>query len=177
MTCAPVDPRLLRERSASFVDLLVGCVDAGAGVGFLAPLPRAKAEAYWAQVAREIGEGRRLLFAAFEGDALVGSVQLEPARRETAPHRAEVQKLLVDPRARRRGVARALMARAEAAALARGRTLLLLDTFEGTVADAMYRRWGWAVAGRIPDYAMDPAGDLKPLVLFYKDLRPSSRAS
>ena len=173
----PIDARALLEQRAAFARLLVETVDAGGGIGFLAPLALPKAEAYWAEVARELDEGHRLLFAAREDGALVGSVQVELARRETAPHRAEVQKLIVDPRWRGRGVARALMARAEAAARERGRTLLMLDTFEGTVADGMYRRWGWTVVGTIPDYALDPRGVLRPLVLFHKALGPHARAA
>lgn len=167
-----LDAAALRRDAAAFADLLAATVDAGGGIGFLAPLDAARAAAYWEGVAREVDEGRRVLLAARDGDALVGAVQLEPARRETGPHRAEVQKLMVHPRERGRGVARALMARVEAEALALGRTLLLLDTFEGTVADTMYRRWGWTVVGTVPGYALDPRGVLRPLVLFCKALGP-----
>ena len=44
---------------------------------------------------------------------LVGTVMLELVSSPNQPHRAEVQKLLVHPSARRRGLARALMLRAE----------------------------------------------------------------
>jgi ribosomal protein S18 acetylase RimI-like enzyme len=171
----PVDARALRDQRAAFARLLVETVHAGGGIGFLAPLSLAKADSYWARVAIEMEEGRRLLLAAREGADLVGSVQVELATRETGPHRAEVQKLMVDPRWRGQGIAKALMAGAEAAARGRGRTLLLLDTFEGTVADGMYRRWGWRVVGTIPSYAIDPRGDLRTLVLFSKETGPHGR--
>lgn len=177
MRYEPVDARALLAQRDDFADLLARTVDAGGGIGFLAPLARAKAEAYWDGVARELDEGHRLLLAARGDAALVGSVQVELARRETAPHRAEVQKLMVDPGWRGRGVAKALMARAEDAALARGRTLLLLDTFEGSVADGMYRRWGWTVVGTIPSYAIRPHGGLGTLVLFRKETGPHARAT
>ena len=172
----PVGARTLLDQRAAFADLLVATVDAGGGIGFLAPLRRERAEAYWDGVARELDEGHRLLFALREDGALVGTVQLELARRETGLHRAEVQKLMVDPRRRGRGAGRALMDAAEEAARARGRTLLLLDTFEGTVADAMYRRWGWTVVGTVPEYALDPRGTLRDLVLFHKRLGPHAPA-
>jgi ribosomal protein S18 acetylase RimI-like enzyme len=176
MLYEPVDARALEAQSASFVDLLVRTVDDGAGIGFLAPLGPAQAESYWAGVAREVEEGHRILLAARDGPRLAGSVQVELARRETGPHRAEVQKLMVDPRARRQGIAKALMERAERAARERGRTLLMLDTFEGSVADGMYRRWGWTVVGTIPSYAISPQGDLRRLVLFYKETGAHERA-
>ena len=63
---------------------------------------------------------------------IVGSVQLHPAWAPNQPHRADVAKLLVHQRARRRGLARALMADLEARAAANGFTLLVLDTCQGT---------------------------------------------
>lgn len=163
----------LLARRAVFAGLLKATVDAGGGIGFLAPLDPRRADAYWEGVARELDADHRLLYAAFdERDGLVGSAQLELATRETGLHRAEVQKLMVEPRARGRGVARSLMAHVEREARERGRTLLMLDTFEGTPADTMYRRWGWAVVGIVPDYARDPHGTMRPLVLFYKRLAP-----
>lgn len=170
MRIEPVDATTLDNERAAFADLLAATVAGGGGIGFLAPLAPMRASMYWQDVAHELREGHRLLFAARENGALVGSVQLELARRETGTHRAEVQKLMVDPRARGQGRAKALMARAEEAAREHGRTLLLLDTFEGTVAESMYRRWGWTVVGTVPNYARDPAGRLRPLVLFYKEI-------
>lgn len=170
MRVVAVDAASLLAQRAAYADLLAATVESGGGIGFLAPVAPAKALAYWDAVAQELTEGHRLLFSAYDGDALVGSVQLELARRETGLHRAEVQKLMVDPRRRGRGIARALMQQAEKAARAHGRTLLLLDTFEGTLADGMYRRWGWTVVGVVPDYARDPKGTLRPLVLFCKKL-------
>ena len=175
--CVEVDAATLLAQRAAFADLLVATVDAGGALGFLAPLAPAKAEVYWEAAAREVAEGRRVLLAAREGADLVGCVQVELAARETGLHRAEVQKLMVRPAARGRGLARALMAGAEDAARARGRTLLLLDTFEGGVPDRMYRRWGWRVAGTVPNYAVDPEGTLRTLVLFYKETGPHDAAA
>lgn len=65
------------------------------------------------------------------------------------------------------------MAAAEASARASGRTLLVLDTQAGSVAETVYRRRGWERAGEIPDYATTPQGGLHPTVYYYKRLAPA----
>ena len=75
--------------------------------------------------------------------------------------------------ARGRGHARALMAAAEAEALARGRTVLVLDTATGSPAEAIYARLGWSRVGVIPDYALYPDGSFCATTLFFKRLGES----
>lgn len=58
-------------------------------------------------------------------EQLAGCVSLDHTTVETGPFRAEIEKLLVDPRFRRRGVARALMVKLEEVARERGATLLV----------------------------------------------------
>ncbi len=77
--------------------------------------------------------------------------------------------MLVHRRARRRGLAEALMAAAEAAAVDVGRSLLVLDTASGD-AERVYRRLGWHPVGTIPGYALWPAGGLVDTTIFYKQL-------
>src|SRR5262245_66030696 len=102
-------PGLEQHRDA-FAELLTDAVDSGASVGFLPPLSAAAARDYWDGVRRAIESGSRLLLAAFDpAGALQGSVQLDLAGMPNARHRAEVMKLFVHRRARRRGVAEALM--------------------------------------------------------------------
>jgi hypothetical protein len=87
------------------------------------------------------------------------------------PHRADVMKLLVDPRARRRGLARALMLAIEKEAARGGRWLLTLDT-AGDAAERLYRSLGYTAAGAIPSYARDPLVDrFDATTIMYKDLR------
>jgi ribosomal protein S18 acetylase RimI-like enzyme len=63
------------------------------------------------------------------------------------------------------------MGAAEAAARARGLTLLTLDAKRGGAAERLYRRLGWVHAGTIPRYAVDPDGRaLHDTVIFYKEL-------
>lgn len=56
---------------------------------------------------------------------LAGYVFLEKPFSETGPFRASVQKLLVSPKYRRRGIARILMAKLEEVAREEGRTLIV----------------------------------------------------
>ncbi len=93
---------------------------------------------------------------------------LEFASSPNQPHRAEVQKLLVHPDTRRRGVARALMARAEAEAQLAGKTLLTLDTRAGDAAEGLYRSMGWHEAGRIPGYALNADRTPCDTIFFWK---------
>ena len=46
---------------ADLVDLLVDSVEGGASVGFLGPLDRETAEAYWAERLAEAGQDKRLI--------------------------------------------------------------------------------------------------------------------
>jgi GNAT superfamily N-acetyltransferase len=150
------------------VDILCACVDAGASVSYLPPLAPEVARAFWKRMAADVAAGTRILLAAWDDAALVGTVMLEFASSPNQPHRAEVQKLLVHPATRRRGLARALMLRAEQEARRACRTLLTLDTRAGDAAENLYRAMGWHEAGRIPGYALN--ADLTPCdtIFFWK---------
>jgi ribosomal protein S18 acetylase RimI-like enzyme len=149
------------------VDLLLAVIDDGASIGFLPPLSRAEARAYWEHVL----EPGTVLLAAYPEDRLLGSVQLQLALRPNASHRAEVAKLMVHPVARRRGLGRQLMLVLEGAARRAGRNLLVLDTREGDPSNDLYRQLGYLEAGRIPRYARSATGDLHATVFYYKELR------
>jgi ribosomal protein S18 acetylase RimI-like enzyme len=151
-------------------DILIGCVAAGAAVTFLPPLAPEIARGFWHGVSADVAAGRKLLLVAWLDGALVGTVQLNLAMPQNQPHRAEIAKLLVDPAARRQGIGRALMRRAEQAAQRLGRKLLTLDTREGDAAEALYRSLGWQEVGRIPDYALNADRTFHAAVIFYKKL-------
>ena len=89
-------------------------------------------------------------------------------------HRAEVKKLLVHPAARRRGLARVLLQRAEQEAARTGRTLLTLDAHAGSAADTLYRNEGWTEAGCIPDATQAADGTFSDTLIFYKRIVPTS---
>ncbi len=152
----------------SLSELLVAVVAGGASVSFMHPLAPERARAFWRGVAEGVAAGDRALLVAEDGGALVGTVQLLWKLPENQPHRAEVAKLMVDPRARRQGVGAALMNAVEAEARAREKTLLVLDTETGGAAERLYARLGWQLCGRIPDYALRPHGGFASTTVFYK---------
>ncbi len=151
-------------------DLLVDCVEDGASVGFMYPLAREKAVAFWRRVADGVAAGERAILIAEDGTGIVGTVHLLLAIPENQPHRADVTKMLVHPRARRRGVGAALMGAVEQMARDCGRTLLVLDTVTGSDADRLYARLGWVRVGEIPDFALLAHGGLWGTMVFYKKL-------
>lgn len=153
--------------------LLRNCVEQGASIGFVMPVPQEEAEAFWAQsVLPALRGGRRLLWAAFEGEALVGTVQLDLATMPNQIHRAEVCKMLVAPARRRRGIARALMQALLSRAAEEGRSLVTLDTRSGDAAQPLYASCGFVVAGEIPGYALAPDGSPRrdPTTFMYRAL-------
>ncbi len=158
-------------------EILRACVDAGASVSYLPPLDRDVACGFWRRMAADVAAGTRILLAAWDDAVLVGTVMLEFAASPNQPHRAEVQKLLVHPDVRRRGVARTLMARAEIEAARVGRTLLTLDTRAGDAAERLYRGMGWNEAGRIPGYALNADRTPCDTIFFWKTVSDSFAAA
>ena len=148
--------------------LLQDVVDHGSSVGFLPPLARETAEEYWRETLDEVAQGKRILLVSGEAGDVTGTVQLALATRQNGLHRAEVQKLLVHTGFRNRGIARSLMGAAEESARAAGRTLLVLDTEQGSVAEKLYEKCGYTRAGVIPQYALSAEGSLITTVVFYK---------
>ncbi|MEV5301864.1 hypothetical protein [Amycolatopsis methanolica] len=61
-------------------EVLADCTNGGASVGFLAPLDAASAGAWWKGLADDVAEGRALVWAAWDGTRLVGTVQVRPAQ-------------------------------------------------------------------------------------------------
>jgi GNAT superfamily N-acetyltransferase len=158
----------LEEHLDELAAVLADCVDGGASVGYLAPFSPAQARAELEGMAAEVDRGRRLLLAAFDGGRVVGTVQVILALPPNQPHRGEIAKLLVHRSARRRGVARLLMERAESEASAEGKTLLVLDTVTGDPAERLYERLGWTRVGVIPGYALYPDGRPCDTTVFWK---------
>jgi len=153
----------------ALADVLVDCVEGGASVSFMLPLTRDKALAFWRKVADGAARGERVLLVAEDADGIVGTVQVILEQPENQPHRADVAKMLVHRRARRRGVGEALMRAAESEAAREGKTLLVLDTADDTAA-RLYTRVGWQRAGTIPRYALLPAGGECATTYFYRSL-------
>ena len=148
-------------------ELLVDAVDSGASVSFMAGLDLATAREWWQRTCAGAHD-RAVILIARDAAGIAGSVQLHPAWAPNQPHRADVAKLLVHRRARRQGLAQALMRELEAHAARAGFTLLVLDTCRGTPAEALYRGMGWTEAGVIPHFALTPDGGTCDTVFFYK---------
>jgi len=155
----------------ALADLLIDCVEGGASVSFMWPLPRERALAFWRGVAEGVAKGERVLLVADDADGkLIGTVQLITGLPDNQPHRADVAKMLVHRRARRRGIAQQLMAALDDAARAEEKTVLVLDTVTGGDAERLYERAGWQRVGEVPKYALMPNGDFCGTTFFYKHL-------
>jgi GNAT superfamily N-acetyltransferase len=154
----------------ALADVLLDCVEGGASVGFMHPLPRSKAVAFWQQVLESAARGERIVLVAedVESSVIVGTVQVVLAMPDNQPHRADVAKMQVHRRFRRRGLGAALMRAAESAACEAGRTLLVLDTVTGSDAERLYTRLGWQRCGEIPGYALWPRGGLCSTTVMYR---------
>jgi len=152
-------------------DVLIDCVEGGASVSFMLPMTRGKALAYWRDVAASATRCERIVLAAYDGTRnIVGTVQVVFAQPENQLHRADIAKMLVHRRGRRRGVGAALLIAAERHALRSGKTVLVLDTASDD-AERLYVRQGWRLCGRIPDYAFMPDGAPCATAVYYKSLR------
>jgi GNAT superfamily N-acetyltransferase len=117
-----------------------------------------------------VAQCERALLVAEDGQGTVGTVQLIVKQPENQPHRADLSKMLVHRRARRRGLGAALLLEAENVARGCGKSLLVLDTASGD-AERLYARLGWQRCGVIPGYALLPHGGLCDTTYFYRVLR------
>ena len=152
-------------------EILWDCVDGGASVNFVKPFAREEARGYWRRVIASMKEGDTVMLAARHERRLAGTVLLGIDTPPNQPHRADIKKLLVHRRARRHGLAKALMEAAEAEARRRGRHLLTLDTQCGSTAERLYHALGYTLLGIIPRYAIAPDGrTVDDCALFYKAL-------
>jgi ribosomal protein S18 acetylase RimI-like enzyme len=151
-------------------ELLIDCVEGGASVSFMHPLPLQRALDFWRHVGAGVAQGERALLVAEDGQGTIGTVQLIIRQPENQPHRADLSKMLVHRRARRRGLGAALLLEAEKVARECGKSLLVLDTASGD-AERLYARLGWQRCGVIPGYALLPHGGLCDTTYFYRVLQ------
>lgn len=149
-------------------EILVACVEGGASVSFLRPLAPEKARAFWRRTSRGVASGDRLLLAGWRNGVLAATGSVDMAMPENQRHRAEVQKILVDPAYRRQGLAREILRACEAAAAQAGRSLLVLDTKADDGGEALYRAEGWQEYGRLAAHAVDVDGVSVETVFFAK---------
>lgn len=158
--------------------ILHATVHAGASVSFILPFSFDEAKAFWTDtVLPSVAcKARRVLIARLQ-EEILGTVQLLLAMPPNQHHRSEISKLLVHPKAQRRGIARSLMIEVERVARAERRTLLTLDTRRGDAAEPLYLSMGYVLAGVIPRYARGPmAADLQDTSILYKELAPDHQS-
>lgn len=172
----PANFRIHRITAPTSVELealaavTIDCVDGGASISFMQPLTMDRAMAFWRRVAEGVARNERALLVAEDEHGVLGTVQLIFDLPENQPHRADLAKMLVHRRARRRGVGEALMRAAEALGRECGKTLLVLDTVTGGDAERLYTRLGWQRVGVIPNYALFPSGEPCATTYFYRAL-------
>ena len=162
-----LDERLIGE----LADVTKDCVDAGASIGFMQPFTRDRAVTFWRKVAVAVAAEQRALLIAEDDLGVCGTVQLIFDLPDNQPHRADLAKMQVHRRARRRGLGEALLRAAEDTARSCGKTLLVLDAVTGGDAARLYERLGWVRVGDIPNYALYPDGGYCSTTYFYRDLR------
>ena len=161
----------MRAAVPALVEVLADCVEGGASVSFMRPMTVEKATAFWNMVADSVSRDERAVLVAEDARGQVlGTVQLVLSLPENQPHRADLAKMLVHRRARRRGVAQRLLDAAEATAREEGKTLLVLDAVTDGDAARLYARSGWQRVGDIPNFALMPDGAFCSTTYFYKDL-------
>lgn len=154
---------------AALAELLCDAVESGASISFVLPFSLEDAAAFWRRTLEQVAaDPRRVVLIARDEAGIAGTVQLHPAWAPNQPHRADVAKLLVHRRARRRGLGERLMLAAEETARRAGLSLLTLDTKVGDHADRLYARLGWTRAGVIPKYAQNPDGSYCDTVYFWR---------
>lgn len=152
-------------------EVLIDYVEGGASVSFMWPLQRERALGFWRGVAEGVARGERVLLVAEDAaGAVVGTAQLILSQPDNQPHRADVAKMLVHRRARRRGLALRLLTALEDEARREGKTVLVLDTVTGGDAERLYARGGWQRVGVIPNYALMPDGRPCATTYFHKEL-------
>jgi GNAT superfamily N-acetyltransferase len=176
MNDADRDPYAVRRLTAlpepqlhELASVLIDCVEGGASVGFMLPLSLPRALEFWRRIAGTVESGARALLVAEDGAGIVGTVQILLDQPENQPHRADISKMLVHRRARRRGIGAALMRAAEETARECGKSLLVLDTASDE-AERLYARMGWNLVGTVPGYALWPQGGRCDTRFYYREL-------
>lgn len=172
MNIIQLDAIAAEKELPELIALLIDSVENGASIGFVNPVENTEVEVYWRKRLAAIEGGDCILLAVYIDDELAGSAQLGLESRKNGNHRAEVQKVMVHTKFRRRGIGRELMQALEEKAHAHQRTTLVLDTISGAPSNDLYLKMGFIHAGTIPEYARSPDGStLESTELYYKLLK------
>ncbi|CZT43689.1 uncharacterized protein RSE6_03761 [Rhynchosporium secalis] len=123
---------------------------------FIPPLSTPRMEAWWTARAAEVTAGTRHIIMQMAKDSktgieeVAGYVMLDMPQSETVPFRGGVEKLLVSPRWRQKGIARRVMEMLEEVAVNENRGLLSLDTTKGSLAECLYPKLGYTKVNYSP---------------------------
>src|SRR5437879_4504435 len=90
VTVTPLDAGQLLAQAEELAELLADTVGSGASIGFLAPLDRADAVAWWKGRAAGVAAGQLAVWVARDGERVVGTVSLAFPDKPNSRHRAEL---------------------------------------------------------------------------------------
>jgi GNAT superfamily N-acetyltransferase len=158
------------ETVSQLAEIIIEAVAGGASLHFMHPLAREDAEAFWAKSLKAADAGERIVLGAMLEGRIIGTTTLHLDTPPNQPHRAEVAKMITREAFRGRGVGTALIREAERIAVARGCTLLTLDSATVDGAGPFYEKLGFVPIGVIPRYAFTPSGAPSGTIFFYKDV-------
>jgi ribosomal protein S18 acetylase RimI-like enzyme len=165
------------EIRAMLSEMLIEVVANGGSVSFMHPLEQWRADAFWDGSLAAADRDERVILGAWIDGELAGTVTLLLDLPPNQPHRGEIAKMMTRMKYRGRGVARALMVELERIAVARGRTMLTLDTASDEGASGLYEKLGFIYAGTLPDYALKPHGRLTGTMLYWKRIGSAAESS
>jgi GNAT superfamily N-acetyltransferase len=155
------------DRKVEFATLLRDAIESGGTIGFVLPAEDDKLDRYWTGVAREMEAGERELFAAFEDNKVIGSLQLAYEKAESVSHRADLQKLFVLKDQRRRGIARSLLIEALHRMPALGLLMFTITTRTDSAAEQLVAALRFTRYGVMPHYGVTPDGVLHDASMYY----------
>ncbi|MCL7986518.1 GNAT family N-acetyltransferase [Sphingobacterium sp. lm-10] len=158
--------------ASDLADLTLDVVHNGASIGFMDNSTSNDLVAFWTAVLEKVARQKVLLLISREmkTNKIVGTVQLNIDLPPNQPHRADLAKMQVHSRHRRKGIAEELLKMAEIIALQHRKHLLVLDTVTDSAAQQLYLKCGWITVGNIPEYALFPTGELCSTTFMYRKL-------
>ncbi|KAK3939805.1 hypothetical protein QBC46DRAFT_262381 [Diplogelasinospora grovesii] len=167
--------------------LHASCIMADQMVGpFLPPLANERLLAWWKERIAEANQGTRVIVLLLpdtcvpesahkpQGPELRGLAMLKLSQSETGSFRGHIDAVLVGRNFRRQGGARQLVLALEFEAAKRRRTLLLVDTETGSVAEEAFKKFGYVEIGKVPQFSRGLHNGKKGETFFYKELLPQT---
>ena len=130
-------PHTHNSHLRAFASIHISCIEQDNTIAtFLPPLDPSAILEWWLDRAEEVEKGSRTIVMCLAGDReeVAGVVMLYKPSRQTGPHTGDVQKLLVSPDFRKRGVARLLMEKLESVGKEAGRWLFVSGLYSLNVS-------------------------------------------